>query len=472
MSPMAQDSPIDEFISDFPASMDSVKDKLLNQITSLEGFGFVTPGALLGSLTIERPPDFDVQRLCMTAQAQRAFDHTMNPDLRNRQLAALLHLSAGEIHLLVNRLNAIPQPLQATRTVDSEWHFGITERQRLRAGRDYFVLNASQFLSREPRIGGRVLLPDLTQRLGPAWDQGRRGTCTAFSTAALAHYLRGVGGERPSPQFLYHQCKMLDGLPNVSGTHLETAMRVLADRNISGYGYAWGVSDAGITNEASWPYVSHAIYGNEAHSPPPEACRPHLYQSGRWGNTRGEVIRTTAGTSSMVREIRCMIGSEKIPVVVGLDLFPSFNNPNARRTGRITLPFGNERSIGAHAMLVVGYDDDEGTFLVRNSWSTGWAYDNPWQMSGHALIPYAYFTRYSQRAYTMRFMDHVNRVNIPEARRLYNRKAIRSSSSPGTNEGKVTGRSIAAINRPPRQFWKTKSTRPRKRSILQRIFGR
>ena len=44
----------------------------------------------------------------------------------------------------------------------------------------------------------------------------------------------------------------------------------------------------------------------------------------------------------------------------------------------------NGKSIGGHAMLIVGYNDDKQWFIVRNSWGNKWA-DN-----GYCYIPYDY----------------------------------------------------------------------------------
>jgi hypothetical protein len=79
---------------------------------------------------------------------------------------------------------------------------------------------------------------------------------------------------------------------------------------------------------------------------------------------------TSSGNSALLHEIRYLISCETIPVVVGVDTFPSLDNAYVKRTGRITLPIGKEGLVptGGHAMLVVGYDDTEGAFLVRNSW--------------------------------------------------------------------------------------------------------
>jgi len=40
------------------------------------------------------------------------------------------------------------------------------------------------------------------------------------------------------------------------------------------------------------------------------------------------------------------------------------------------------RVVGAHAVLLVGYDDDVGSFLARNSWGRDWGVD------GHFLVRY------------------------------------------------------------------------------------
>jgi C1A family cysteine protease len=48
------------------------------------------------------------------------------------------------------------------------------------------------------------------------------------------------------------------------------------------------------------------------------------------------------------------------------------------------MPGPSERAVGGHAVLAVGYDDASQTFLVRNSWGTGWG------MAGYFSMPYTY----------------------------------------------------------------------------------
>src|SRR6202521_2528831 len=54
------------------------------------------------------------------------------------------------------------------------------------------------------------------------------------------------------------------------------------------------------------------------------------------------------------------------------------------QTGHAPMPGRNERAVGGHAVMAVGYDDASQTFLVRNSWGAGWG------MAGYFTLPYAY----------------------------------------------------------------------------------
>jgi C1A family cysteine protease len=64
---------------------------------------------------------------------------------------------------------------------------------------------------------------------------------------------------------------------------------------------------------------------------------------------------------------------------------------------------GNEPSAGGHAVCLVGYQDAStvpggGYFLVRNSWSTAWAYQSPYT-AGYGRIPYAYIANENWEAF-------------------------------------------------------------------------
>ena len=64
--------------------------------------------------------------------------------------------------------------------------------------------------------------------------------------------------------------------------------------------------------------------------------------------------------------------AEGHPIVFGLKLTQRFFNP---RQGYCAKPDPNDpqsASHGLHAMLIVGYNDRQSIFIVRNSWGTSW----------------------------------------------------------------------------------------------------
>jgi C1A family cysteine protease len=48
------------------------------------------------------------------------------------------------------------------------------------------------------------------------------------------------------------------------------------------------------------------------------------------------------------------------------------------------MPGWNERAVGGHAVMAVGYEEGRQWFLCRNSWGEGWG------MKGYFTMPYAY----------------------------------------------------------------------------------
>ena len=63
--------------------------------------------------------------------------------------------------------------------------------------------------------------------------------------------------------------------------------------------------------------------------------------------------------------------------------FPGIESMDAIKTGVVPLPGPNEQTIGGHALVLVGYQDDQKRFIFRNSWGT-------WGDGGYGYIPYEY----------------------------------------------------------------------------------
>jgi C1A family cysteine protease len=77
--------------------------------------------------------------------------------------------------------------------------------------------------------------------------------------------------------------------------------------------------------------------------------------------------------------------AEGKPFVFGFTVYTSFMSDEVNSTGVVPMPdTWKDRVLGGHAVLCVGYDDDQSQFIVRNSW------DEDWGNNGYFYMPYAY----------------------------------------------------------------------------------
>ena len=76
--------------------------------------------------------------------------------------------------------------------------------------------------------------------------------------------------------------------------------------------------------------------------------------------------------------------SEGNVIAFGFTVFESFEKGSVKDNGIMTMPKDTEKSLGGHAVAIVGNINIEGTdyFIVRNSWGTEWG-DN-----GYFYMPY------------------------------------------------------------------------------------
>ncbi len=86
------------------------------------------------------------------------------------------------------------------------------------------------------------------------------------------------------------------------------------------------------------------------------------------------------------RELRHMKAclSQARPFTLGMSVYSSFESSGVKRSGIAPMPKPGEQVVGGHAVMVVGYDERQACFIVRNSWGTRWG------QAGYFLLPYAY----------------------------------------------------------------------------------
>jgi C1A family cysteine protease len=212
-------------------------------------------------------------------------------------------------------------------------------------------------------------------------DQAARGTCVAFALSALHEFYRKAQNNVQdfSEQHLYYETKRIDGHPNACGTWQSKAVQVLAQR--------------GQCRENVWTYNPNPPCNNHGTMP---------------SNARADAanfkFQTEAVNPKDVNGIKTVLASGWL-VTFSIPVFNSwFQSAETRRTGRITMPIGNESSIGGHAMCFIGYQDDStapggGYFILRNSWGEKWASESPYGV-GNGTIPYQYIVNHNWESYT------------------------------------------------------------------------
>jgi len=74
------------------------------------------------------------------------------------------------------------------------------------------------------------------------------------------------------------------------------------------------------------------------------------------------------------------------PIAAGFTVYDAFESDTVATNGMLSMPGPTEQMLGGHAVLIVGYDDARGVFIVRNSWGADWG------DRGYFYVPYGYFT--------------------------------------------------------------------------------
>ena len=204
---------------------------------------------------------------------------------------------------------------------------------------------------------------DLRPYCTPVEDQAQIGSCTACATVGAVE-MRAKRDGKPhvdlSRLFVYF------GARRMRGVEATEAGAPRADSLASLLAF-------GAPPESAWAYSMDRLAKT-----PDEA----VYAAAR-ENQPAEYARVDG-----LDAIKGALAREQ-PVVFA-SFIPQRCYDAARGTGLVPAPTGEElqamRSLhGTHAMLIVGYDLDEKTLLVRNSWGEGWG------DKGYCRIPFDVF---------------------------------------------------------------------------------
>lgn len=204
---------------------------------------------------------------------------------------------------------------------------------------------------------------DMRSQDSPIEDQGDLGSCTANALSGALQFLEIKDGLQEqtgtlnfSRLFVYYNERVIEGDVNLDdGAQLRDGIKTLASQ--------------GACYETTWPYDTAAF----AVTPPASA-----YTQG----AQHEILQYA--TITTLADMKACLDAG-FPFVFGFSVYASFESSEVESTGVVPMPdTTTEEYMGGHAVMCLGYCDEQQRFICRNSWGLDWG------QSGYFTIPYAY----------------------------------------------------------------------------------
>ncbi len=208
-----------------------------------------------------------------------------------------------------------------------------------------------------PALPTRV---DLRMECSPVENQLNLGSCTANALAGALEFLErkdGVVFEDASRLFVYYNERAIEGtVKSDAGAALRDGIKTLKKQ--------------GVCSETRWPYVISKFAVKPIASCYKEALQHQI---------------TSYHRILTLDEMRTCLADGYL-FVFGFTVYESFESPEVAKSGVLEMPQPAERTIGGHAVVAVGYDDEQKRFIVRNSWGANWG------QKGYFTMPYDYLS--------------------------------------------------------------------------------
>lgn len=224
-----------------------------------------------------------------------------------------------------------------------------------------------EHLNRSIPGGIRPARVDLTGGIGPCYDQGSLGSCTGNAIAAAIEFERTFNKLpvfTPSRLFIYYFERAIEGsIKSDAGAEIRDGIKVAAT--------------VGAPPETAWPYRIKKFATKPSVSAQKQAKKHLALKYARVPQTANDILNTLASGT---------------PIVFGFSVYDNFEGDQIAEDGILTMPGGNMKLLGGHAVLAMGYEDEK-TIIVRNSWNTDWGYKPANAVArGYFKMPIDYIT--------------------------------------------------------------------------------
>ncbi|HEY2381016.1 MAG TPA: C1 family peptidase [Terriglobia bacterium] len=212
-------------------------------------------------------------------------------------------------------------------------------------------------LIRFPR--GLPAVIDLRPKCPPVYDQGQLGSCTGNGIAAAVEFdqrKQGAKGFTPSRLFIYYNERVMEHTVHQdSGAQVRDGIK--------------SVGTLGAPPETDWPYDISKF----ADQPPASA----------YSDAKQDLVSAYSRVAQILPQMQGCL-AEGYPFVLGFTVYESFEGQEVADSGIVPMPSANEKVVGGHCVVAVGYDNSKRVFIIRNSWGTSWG------IKGYCMMPYEY----------------------------------------------------------------------------------
>ncbi len=207
------------------------------------------------------------------------------------------------------------------------------------------------------------------EEMPEVWDQELGiESCVAHAVAAawvFAARRSGNPAVTPSRLFIWYEARV----KQYETTHVgNQAVGIREALNV--------LYTSGAPPEELWPYDMQQLAVR-----PPDSV---YTEAQRHKATNYFILNPPGKNTNLEKRLKALL-AVGLPICFAFQYFPVLESDEVARTGEVPMPQSPpDHSPGAHAALLVGYDDETRRFKVRNS------YGSSWGQQGYFTMPYEY----------------------------------------------------------------------------------